>query len=257
MTWIAWGIDQIWWQIRAAIYGIYMVLGIIASALVWDGGWVVARYDALLVWAVMGLGALWALGQLRWSDGPALAVVFALGLGLEAFKTARGAWGYPEAAVFWIGTVPVFVGFMYLAVGHYVLRVMRLKELKTTGAPPLWAAGILAVLIYGAYFAPGYWWVRPTLIGASVVLFWRMRVVSPSGSFLPLPVALGLAAGLIWVAENIGTATGTWAYRGQGSFELVAWSKIPAWYLLLNLVFLVVTYGMPDASWRKEEETGL
>jgi uncharacterized membrane protein YoaT (DUF817 family) len=58
---------------------------------------------------------------------------------------------------------------------------------------------------------------------------------------MPLPVAAFLSALALWVAENVGTATGTWLYSGQTSGGMVSLAKLGAWYLLLYVAFVTVT----------------
>ena len=58
---------------------------------------------------------------------------------------------------------------------------------------------------------------------------------------MPMPVAAFLAAFFLWLAENVGTFTGTWIYAGQAEFEWVRLGKLGSWYLLLYISFLLVT----------------
>ncbi|AZL61069.1 DUF817 family protein [Tabrizicola piscis] len=59
--------------------------------------------------------------------------------------------------------------------------------------------------------------------------------------WLPLPVAAFLAALALWIAENVGTATGTWVYSGQLPGQIVSLGKLGSWYLLLYVAFVTVT----------------
>ena len=196
------------------------------------------------------IGLVFALGVNRWEDALPMGLVFLLGIGLELQKTRLGAWDYAEGGVLMLGAKPLFVGFMYAAVASYVIRSLRLKEL-TVVLLPHWSVALgFSAVIYGAFFVNLPIWFRPILLVVAVFAFQRARVIAPSGSWLPVPVALGLAALLLWVAENVGTFTGTWTYRGQSPGELVTFSKIGAWFLLLNVVFWVVTYTTRNASWR-------
>jgi uncharacterized membrane protein YoaT (DUF817 family) len=58
---------------------------------------------------------------------------------------------------------------------------------------------------------------------------------------MPLPVAALLSSLALWVAENVGTATGTWLYAGQRPDHWVSFAKIGSWYLLLYVAFATVT----------------
>ena len=251
ISWISWGLDQIWWQIRAAWFGIAFLMAIVAASVIWGSDWAVARTDALFVVGVALAGLVFALGVNRLQDALPMGIVFLLGIGLELQKTGIGAWAYADGGVLMLGEKPLFVGFMYAAVASYVIRSLRLKGLRVVRLPH-WAVALgFSAVIYGAFFVPVPVWVRPMLLLLAVLAFNRARVVAPSGSWLPVPMALAMAALLLWVAENVGTFTGTWTYRGQGPGELVTYSKIGAWFLLLNVVFWVVTYATRDVSWRQ------
>ena len=58
---------------------------------------------------------------------------------------------------------------------------------------------------------------------------------------MPLPLAAFLSSIFLWIAENIGTNTGTWLYTGQSRLEMVSLSKMGSWYLLLYVSFVTVT----------------
>lgn len=240
ITWGAWAVDQVTWQARAAVFGAIFILSIAGTAAVWETAWPVARYDALALLGVAALTIMFALGAHSTSDALPIGLVFALGVVLELYKIETGAWMYPEGSELAIGQKPLFVGFMYAAVASYLIRALRVKALEIRGMPPLFVAVLVGGLVYGAYFLPSQIWVRFGLIGLVTLVFWRATLRAPSGSWLPLPVALGLAASLIWVAENIGTFSGTWAYPNDGALGLVTLSKLGAWYLLLSVCFIVV-----------------
>ena len=59
--------------------------------------------------------------------------------------------------------------------------------------------------------------------------------------WMPLPLAAALASLALWIAENVGTATGTWLYSGQLPGQLVSLGKLGSWYLLLYVSFVTVT----------------
>jgi hypothetical protein len=58
---------------------------------------------------------------------------------------------------------------------------------------------------------------------------------------MPLPLAAFLASLALWIAENVGTATGTWLYSGQLPGQMVSLGKLGSWYLLLYVSFVTVT----------------
>jgi uncharacterized membrane protein YoaT (DUF817 family) len=56
-----------------------------------------------------------------------------------------------------------------------------------------------------------------------------------------MPLAALLSSAALWVAENVGTATGTWLYSGQLPGKAVSFAKLGSWYLLLYVAFVTVT----------------
>ncbi|MGL4323713.1 MAG: DUF817 family protein, partial [Beijerinckiaceae bacterium] len=63
--------------------------------------------------------------------------------------------------------------------------------------------------------------------------------------WMPLLLAAFLTSFFIWVAENIGTYTGTWLYPGQTTWRPVSLGKMGAWYLLMIISFALVCLVHP------------
>jgi len=168
---------------------------------------------------------------------------------MEFFKVNAGSWTYPEEAFFVILNVPMFTGFMYASVGSYIARAMRIFDMKFSPYPPFWMTVLLAVAIYVNFFANHFVMdIRLGLFAATVLLYWRTWVhLTISRPYaLPLPLAVLLAGFLLWIAENIGTLTGTWVYAGSGDFAMTSFSKMGSWYLLLYVAFVTVTLVIRD-----------
>ena len=87
-------------------------------------------------------------------------------------------------------------------------------------------------------------------MAATVILFARTRVwftVQDRPLWMPLPLAAFLTSIFLWIAENVGTNTGTWLYAGQDSFDMVSLAKMGSWYLLLYVSFVTVTVVFREA----------
>jgi uncharacterized membrane protein YoaT (DUF817 family) len=170
---------------------------------------------------------------------------------MQLFKTHAGSWAYPEDAWFRILTVPMFSGFMYASVGSYIARVIPIFEMRFTPYPPLWKTFLLAGAIYVNFFAHHFLPdIGIGLFAGTLLLFARCRVyftISGQEWWMPMLLSAFLASLALWVAENIGTLTGTWVYVGQSQFELVSFSKIGSWYLLLFVAFVTVTLVLRSA----------
>lgn len=226
------------------MYGGLLGLSMYLSALIWHEGWVLARYDALfLVALVLQIGFL-ALHIESPSEARALAGFGVLGLGLELFKVSAGSWAYVESGFFMLGGVPLFVAFAYAAVASAMMRMLRLFEMRFAPFPPIWALGVLAAAIYLNFFTLHYVVdIRLGLFAATVLLFGRTWIWFRVGGRqfrMPMLLSLFLTALAMWLAENLGTLTGTWLYADQRPDEAVNLATMGSWYLLLCVTLAVV-----------------
>jgi uncharacterized membrane protein YoaT (DUF817 family) len=229
----------------ACLFGGLLLAAIIGTKLIWQPGWPVQRYDALFLFAI-ATQALFLWKKLEtWEEARVILLFHLTGTAMEWFKVHAGSWAYPEPAVFKVMNVPLFSGFMYAAVGSYIARVIRIFDMRFAPYPPMIWTWALAIAIYVNFFAHHFVPdIRYVLIGATLVIYGRTRIwfrISTRDWWMPLPVAAGLAALALWVAENIGTATGTWLYAGQAPGSLVSFAKLGSWYLLLYVAFVTVT----------------
>jgi uncharacterized membrane protein YoaT (DUF817 family) len=208
----------------------------------------VPRYDLLLLFALSIQAWMLATGRETWDEAKAIALFHALGLALEAFKTSPGvhSWSYPEFAYSKVLGVPLFSGFMYAAVGSYIIQAWRLFDLRIERHPPYWMAGAVATALYLNFFTHhfigDYRWVLGAL---ALGLYARSTVVFRPWNTdrrMPLALALVLIGFFIWLAENLGTFFGLWAYPHQlGAWAAVHVSKWSAWSLLVLMSFTIVT----------------
>ena len=241
---------EFWWfglkQAWACIFGGMMLALILLSHLFWPDEAPLHRYDALFLAALAIQALLLATRLESWDEARVIFIFHLTGTAMELFKTYAGSWIYPEEAIFRIGGVPLFSGFMYSAVGSYLARAWRLFDFRFTRYPPPWAAWALAVGAYVNFFAHHYIWdMRYVLIAASLALYGPCLVhYRPREMRLRMPLALGFAlvALFIWFAENIGTFAGAWVYPEQAEgWRMVSLTKLGSWYLLMILSFVLVT----------------
>lgn len=229
----------------ACLFGGLLLAAIIATRLIWQPGWPVHRYDALFVFAVATQALFLRYRLETWDEARVILLFHLTGTAMEWFKVAAGSWAYPEPGVFKVLDVPLFSGFMYAAVGSYMARVIRIFEMRFSPYPPLGWTFALALAIYVNFFAHHFLPdIRLALFAATLVLYARTRVwfrVTAALRWMPLPLAALLSAFALWVAENVGTATGTWLYAGQAAGAPVNWAKLGSWYLLLYVAFVTVT----------------
>ncbi|NJM83607.1 MAG: DUF817 domain-containing protein [Tabrizicola sp.] len=229
----------------ACLFGGLLLAAIIATRFVWQPDWPIHRYDALFLFAIATQALfLWARLE-TWEEARVILLFHLTGTAMEWFKVSAGSWGYPEPGIFVILNVPLFSGFMYASVGSYMARVIRIFHMEFAPYPrfPLTVALAAAIYVnfFSHHFLPDLRWV---LIGATLLLYARTRIwfrISDRDWWMPLPAAAILSALALWVAENVGTATGTWIYSGQLPGQIVSFSKFGSWYLLLYVAFVTVT----------------
>jgi uncharacterized membrane protein YoaT (DUF817 family) len=229
----------------ACLFGGLLLAAIIATKLVWQPDWPLQRYDFLFLFAIATQAVfLWTKLE-TWEEARVILLFHLTGTAMEWFKVHAGSWGYPEPGVFKLMHVPLFSGFMYAAVGSYMARVIRIFDMRFAPYPPLWVTFVLAAAIYVNFFAhhfgPDIRWV---LFAATLAIYGRTRIwfrISSHDWWMPLPLAALLSSLALWVAENVGTATGTWLYSGQSPDHWVSFAKLGSWYLLLYVAFVTVT----------------
>lgn len=243
---LVFGAKQAW----ACLFGFLLLLVIVAARLWYPDDAVIARNDALTVAAVliqlgMLLGRLETLGELR-----VILLFHVAGTVMELFKTDVGSWIYDPGGVLRIAGVPLFSGFMYAAVGSYLVRVYRLFELRFDRYPRRRVTALIAAGIYLNFFTHHYVTdMRWLLIAAVLVVYWptvmqarvfRMRVD------LPILATFGGVAVFIWLAENIATWAGAWRYPDQlAGWEPVSVAKLGSWFLLMIVSVVLVTWVYP------------
>lgn len=236
------GLKQAW----ACLFGGAMLALLILTHFFWPADPMIARYDFLVVAAVLIQGLLLATKLERMEEALVILIFHVVGTGMEVFKTAHGSWTYPEASILRIGGVPLFSGFMYACVGSYMARAIRLFEIRFENYPPLWGPWVLAVLAYLNFFTHHYLPdIRWGLYALSVLLFGRAWFqFTPDRKVRRMPMLMGflLVALFIWIAENVGTFTSAWIYPSQkDGWSLVPIGKLGSWYLLMMLSFALVT----------------
>jgi uncharacterized membrane protein YoaT (DUF817 family) len=209
------------------------------------GVWGLPRYDALLLFAVAVQAWMLRAKLETWDEFRAICLFHAVGFLLEAFKTRIGMWSYPDFAYTKLLGVPLFSGFMYAAVGSYIIQAWRLFDLRIRHHPPYWMAVLAALGIYANFFTHhaigDYRWYLAAL---ALGLYARTTVVfRPLGRerAMPLLLAFVLIGFFLWLAENISTFFGIWRYPNQmGAWAQVHWGKWSSWSLLVVMTFTIV-----------------
>ena len=208
-----------------------------------------ARYDLLLLAALLIQAAMLALRLETLDELKAIMLFHAVGFALEVFKTSSGiqSWSYPDPALTKLWGVPLFSGFMYSAIGSYIIQAWRFFDLTLEHHPPYWMATLLAVLIYANFFTHHFigdyrWYLACCTLG----LYARATVVfTPLDRprRMPLLLSFVLIGFFIWLAENISTFFGVWRYPNQlGAWSAVHIGKWSSWSLLVIMTITIVIH---------------
>ncbi|RWZ53045.1 DUF817 domain-containing protein [Labedella phragmitis] len=243
---LVFGAKQAW----ACVFGALLLVAIVAARLWYPDDAAIARNDALVI-AALAIQVFMLVARLESGRELWVIVLFhVVGTIMELFKTDVGSWSYDEGGVLHIGAVPLFSGFMYAAVGSYMVRVYRLFDLRFARYPRVWGTALVAGLIYVNFFTHHFVWDARWLLLAGIVVLYARTImhfrVFRSTFRMPILLAFLLVAIFIWLAENIATAAGAWIYPHQETgWEMVPVTKLVAWFLLMMISVVLVTFVYP------------
>jgi uncharacterized membrane protein YoaT (DUF817 family) len=238
---ILFGLKQAW----ACLFAGIMLGLMITTKFAWQPDWWLHRYDFLFLTALVVQVLFLSLKMESWEEARVIFIYHVTGTVMEIFKVHMGSWAYPEPSIFNIAGVPLFSGFLYASVGSFIARTIRIFDMRFTHYPPMWMTGLLALAIYANFFTHHFLPdIRYVLFAATVIIYWRVSIYFTTDRttlHMPLTVAAFLSSLFLWIAENIGTLTGTWIYPSQKVWHMVSFGKLGSWYLLLYVSFALVT----------------
>ena len=243
---VVFGLKQGW----ACIFGASMLAVLVGTRLWYPDDAALARNDflvlaAVAIQAIMVAARLETLRELR-----VILIFHIVGTGMEIFKTDVGSWVYEGEGLLRIAGVPLYSGFMYAAVGSYMVRVYRMFDLRFERYPRRWVTAVVATLIYVNFFSHHYVADARWVLLAAIVLVYAPTLmqftVFRSRFRMPLLVAFLLVAVFIWLAENIATWSNAWAYPDQvGGWHPVSVAKLGSWFLLMMISVVLVAWVYP------------
>lgn len=205
------------------------------------------RYDVLLIIALL-IQALMVVSKLETLDElKAVSLFHLIGFALEVFKTSGAiqSWSYPDFAYTKVAGVPLFSGFMYAAVGSYMIQAWRLFDLRIVNHPPYWMAWGVAILVYANFFSHHFigdyrFYIAACALGLYARAFVVFRPLDRDRK-MPLFLSFVLIGFFIWLAENISTFFTVWSYPDQlGAWSVVHVSKWSSWSLLVIMTFTII-----------------
>lgn len=210
----------------------------------------ISRYDFIFL-AAVGFQICALIFKFEKLKEFAVIIIFhILATGMELFKTnpAIGSWTYPAvaSAVFVFGTVPLFTGFLYSAIGSYISRAFVFLKLSFENFPAYFHLWLIAIFIYLNFFTHHFFYdLRYLLFAYIFIIFFKTKAnfeVYKKRRSMPFLLTAFLTTLFVWIAENIGTFTRIWLYPSQlANWHIVSLNKIGSWFLLLILSFALVS----------------
>ncbi|MFM9920347.1 DUF817 domain-containing protein [Lacisediminihabitans sp. H27-G8] len=251
---LVFGLKQAW----ACIFGAALLAVLFATRLWYPDGAVLARNDFVTIAAVVIQVLMIALRLETVRELRVIILFHLVGTGMELFKTSVGSWIYEGPGVLHLYSVPLYSGFMYAAVGSYMVRVFRLFDLRFDRYPRRWLTAVLAALIYANFFTHHYIWdFRWILLIAVGLLFGRCVMhfrVFRLRLRMPTVLAFVLVALFIWIAENIATWANAWSYPNQlHGWQPVSITKLVSWVLLMIISVVLVAWVYPPRALEASE----
>ena len=233
-------------QIRACIFaGSFFVVLFLSKYLNLGA---LPRYDFLLISALFLQILLLIFKFESLKELCAICLFHVIGLGLEIFKTSPSisSWSYPEFSYLKIYSVPLYSGFMYAAVGSYIIQAWRIFHLRTDNMPRSYISFALCVAIYANFFTHHFigYDFRYVLLALVALIYAKSKIYFTPRKreyCMPLLLSFALIGFFIWVAENIATFFGAWVYPNQAKiWHIVGFGKISSWILLCIISFIIV-----------------
>lgn len=246
---LVFGLKQAW----ACIFGAALLAVLFATRFWYPGDAALARNDFVTIAAVIIQVLMIALRLETLRELRVIILFHIVGTGMELFKTSVGSWTYEGPGVLHLFSVPLYSGFMYAAVGSYMVRVFRLFDLRFDCYPRRWITAVLAALIYANFFTHHYAWDFRWILLAGVVLVFGRTVmhfrVFRLRPRMPVLVAFVLVALFIWIAENIATWANAWSYPNQlHGWQPVSITKLVSWVLLMIISVALVAWVYPPRA---------
>lgn len=243
------GAKQAW----ACVFGAALLVVLLAIRLFYLADVALARNDFITLAAIVIQVLMVAFRLETWRELRVIILFHLVGTGMELFKTSVGSWGYEPGGVLHLGAVPLFSGFMYAAVGSYMVRVHRLFDLRFDRYPRRWVTALVAVAIYVNFFTHHYVLdLRWVILAVVAVLFGRTVMhfrVFAHRLRMPLLLAFGLVSLFIWIAENLATWSNAWLYPNQrDGWQPVSLSKLVSWFLLMIISVVLVAWVYPPRA---------
>jgi len=235
-------------NLRASYFGAFLLSIFLLTEIVTIP--LISRYDFIFLAAICFQMCALIFGFERPREFFVIILFHILATGMELFKTnpAIGSWTYPgiASAIFALGSVPLFTGFLYSAIGSYISRAFVFLKLAYEHFPAYSHLWTLAALIYLNFFTHHFFYdIRYVLFVYVFIIFYKTKVHFQTHNkqrTMPFLLTVFFTALFVWIAENIGTFTHIWLYPNQQEFwRFVSFNKIGSWFLLLILSFALIS----------------
>ncbi|RAX57633.1 hypothetical protein CCZ01_05410 [Helicobacter monodelphidis] len=234
-------------SLRAAFFALLFFVSVLIIPR--DGILGMPRYDILLI--VMLSVQVWLIINKLESKQEFFGILIFhfLGFAMEVFKVSAeiASWNYQDFGYTKFFGVPLFAGFMYAAIGSFMLQLWRSMRFEIHHPPSLYFGLILSLLIYINFFTHHFIGDYRIFLALIALMLYRKTKIyfypfdkQYSCHLLIFFLFIGF---LIYIAENFGTFFHVWHYPNQAEeWELVHIGKWNSWALLSIMTFSIVIF---------------
>lgn len=192
-----------------------------------------ARDDILLILAISIQAWMVKSKLLQDNELKILPLCYLFGWMLEYFNHTTPI--NPSLAVSSIHGIPLVTGFIYVAIGSYILQAWRLFSVRIRHYPPYWMAGCLTVLIYinlcTTQNYTGYLTACALGLYAPSIIRFKSHTQERQA---PLLVSTLLIEGVSYLAESI-------SYFNAGTNPISIWSNTHEWQTVFLVAILTIS----------------
>ena len=247
-------------QAFACLFWGFIIVLIIITKYYYPLEWILFQYDFLFVMVIIFQIILIKTWFESTKEFLIIMIFHIIAMIMEIFKTHPSiwSWSYPGDYTIGILGVPLFAGFMYSAVGSYIVRVWKIFEFRYSKYPKKIYTIVIAMAIYINFFSHHFTYdIRYIIIIAILFTFGGTRIYfKPHKKYFSMNLAFWffLVAIFIWFAENIATYARIWIYPSQTQiWHMVGIEKITAWFLLMIISFVLVSLIHKPQSYKNNE----
>lgn len=135
-----------------SLFGGLLLIGFIVFNIIWQVDWFIVCYDVLVIYVVVLQVVFFVLYLEIFFEVKVILLFYIIGMVMEIFKFYMGSWDYFGEGLLKIVEVFLFLGFMYVLVGSFLVCVICLFDMWFIFYLFFWMSVVLVMLIYVNFF---------------------------------------------------------------------------------------------------------